>query len=531
MSICAKHILLEFFFSVFFLFSLLAPATAEAISTSTNFTEVNAPVNTGSTLFLLEKSGKYGYINNQGDTILPLSYDALSLPDAKGHIIVKEKDTYGIFDQTGHQILPPAFKDLKIGFDGNIYASQGKLQGVFNSAGQPLLPIEFESCQPCTPGLILAKKDNLWHYYDSISGKIAIEQGFDEASPFVEGLARIKCGDKYGYIDQQGKIVIPCQYKDAVDFSEGLAAVATKDRWGFIDPTGKMIIPENFSGYESGFKEGLAIMHGSSAHDYIDKKGNLAFSAPYEIVYPFKDGLAEINVEKVSFSWGGLISSALSSTLNVYMPDEDRNLIASNMKRGFIDKTGKQLIPTTYDFVSTFQDGLAKVILHDKAGFVDHQGCFVIPADYQELSFFQEDFAAAKKDGKWSFIDKNNRALTAFTFEQAADFKDKLAAVKTSTGWGFINYTGDLVIKPKYDSVSAFSGDIAIVKFKGATGAINRDGHYVLPAKMEYQDIESFQNGLGAIKIQNKWGLIKTDGTLFLPAVYDSIRSISPAVN
>ncbi|MGL6015090.1 MAG: WG repeat-containing protein, partial [Selenomonadaceae bacterium] len=386
MSFSSKHIFMQFFFSVFFLVSLISPVTAQTVAGSTTLAEACPPASTTSTLFLLEKAGKYGYINNQGNIVLPLTYDALSLPDAKGHIIVKEKGNYGIFDQTGRQILPPAFKDLKIGFDGNIYASQGKLQGVFNTAGQPILPMEFESCQPCTGGLILAKKDKLWHYYDSVSGKIAIEQGFDEAAPFVEGLARVKCGDKYGYIDPQGKILIPCQYKDAADFSEGLAAVTTKDRWGFIDSTGKMIIPETFSGYESGFSEGLAIVHGASAHDYIDKKGNLAFSAPYEIVYPFKDGLAEINVEKVSFSWGGLISSALSSALNVYIPDEDRNLIASNMKRGFVDKTGKQLIPTTYDFVSSFQDGLAKVILHDKTGFVDHRGNFVIPTDYQELS-------------------------------------------------------------------------------------------------------------------------------------------------
>lgn len=75
-------------------------------------------------------------------------------------------------------------------------------------------------------------------------------------------------------------------------------------------------------------------------------------------------------------------------------------------------------------------------------------------------------------------------------------------------GWGFIDLTGDVVIKPKIRlSVSAFYGGIAIVKFKGATGAINRDGHYVLPAKMEYQSIESFQDGLGAIQARTNGAL------------------------
>ena len=134
MSFSSKHIFMQFFFSVFFLVSLISPVTAQTVAASTSLPETCAPGNTASTLFLLEKAGKYGYINNQGEVILPLTYDALSLPDAKGHIIVKEKGNYGIFDQTGRQILPPAFKNLMIGADGNIYASQGKLQGVFNTA-------------------------------------------------------------------------------------------------------------------------------------------------------------------------------------------------------------------------------------------------------------------------------------------------------------------------------------------------------------------------------------------------------------
>ena len=125
---------MQFFFSVFFLVSLISPVTAQTVAGSTTLAEACPPASTTSTLFLLEKAGKYGYINNQGNIVLPLTYDALSLPDAKGHIIVKEKGNYGIFDQTGRQILPPAFKDLMIGADGNIYASQGKLQGVFNTA-------------------------------------------------------------------------------------------------------------------------------------------------------------------------------------------------------------------------------------------------------------------------------------------------------------------------------------------------------------------------------------------------------------
>ena len=40
---------------------------------------------------------------------------------------------------------------------------------------------------------------------------------------------------KYGFIDKSGKLVIPAAYDMTNKFSEGLAAVKVGDRWGFID--------------------------------------------------------------------------------------------------------------------------------------------------------------------------------------------------------------------------------------------------------------------------------------------------------
>jgi hypothetical protein len=45
-----------------------------------------------------------------------------------------------------------------------------------------------------------------WGYIDK-SGKFVINPQFDEASPFADGLARVKVGRKTGYVNASGKYV------------------------------------------------------------------------------------------------------------------------------------------------------------------------------------------------------------------------------------------------------------------------------------------------------------------------------------
>ena len=43
---------------------------------------------------------------------------------------------------------------------------------------------------------------------------------------------------KYGYIDKEGNEVQSCQFDDAYDMSEGLALVRRGDDWGYINARG-----------------------------------------------------------------------------------------------------------------------------------------------------------------------------------------------------------------------------------------------------------------------------------------------------
>jgi hypothetical protein len=101
---------------------------------------------------------------------------------------------------------------------------------------------------------------------------------FDYAGDFSEGLAVVKVGDQYGYIDRKGNFAINPQFDWAGGFSEGLAMARINKLpvLGYIDKTGKMVIPTQFNKVTS-FSHGLAIAELDHHWGYIDRAGKFVW--------------------------------------------------------------------------------------------------------------------------------------------------------------------------------------------------------------------------------------------------------------
>ncbi len=133
--------------------------------------------------------------------------------------------------------------------------------------------------------------------YIDKTGKVVIEGPFMEAQAFVNGLAAVMQGGKWGYIDKAGKIVVPCQYDWAGDFTSKLAPVEKDQLVGYIDATGKVIIPFR---YKDGreFAEGLApITLDGRSWGFIDDAGKPAIAPKFQRAFPFNSGLALVYID------------------------------------------------------------------------------------------------------------------------------------------------------------------------------------------------------------------------------------------
>jgi hypothetical protein len=159
-------------------------------------------------------------------------------------------------------------------------------------------------------------------------------------------------------------------------------------------------------------------------------------------------------------------------------------------KWGFVDGTGKEVIPFKYVVAQEFSEGLAAVKKHSGWGFIDTTGYAVIRYKYQSVGKFSEGMVRVSSDyfdsydglmrySKWKFIDKNGLVVIPEIYDDAGDFSEGLARVKSKKKWGFINNTGTPVISFIYDDASDFSEGTARVKIKRDWVHIDKTGKEV----------------------------------------------------
>ena len=114
-----------------------------------------------------------------------------------------------------------------------------------------------------------------------------------------------------------------------------------------------------------------------------------------------------------------------------------------NVNFAFAGQTYKEVIPLKYDEACGFSEGLAAVglISEDghkfKFGYIDKTGKVVIPFKYDYFGeenyksgyYFSEGLSAVKLNSKWGFIDKTGKEVIPPKYDLAGDFSEGLAAV------------------------------------------------------------------------------------------------------
>jgi hypothetical protein len=90
----------------------------------------------------------------------------------------------------------------------------------------------------------------------------------------------------------------------------------------------------------------------------------------------------------------------------------EKGLYVEGGKCGYIDKTGREVVPIKYDEASKFSEGMAEVRLGSKWGFVDKVGNEVVSFKYDEAARFSEGMAAVRLGDKWGWISIHALAKT-----------------------------------------------------------------------------------------------------------------------
>ncbi len=163
-----------------------------------------------------------------------------------------EEELWGAINANGEYLFTPQFKSPPDFLNKNAaLAEKDSLWGIINIDGQWIVPPLFESAFKAYSGdLAWTKREGKWTL-TTHDGKTVTAQQFDDVGIFHEGLAAVKIGDHYGFIDSTGTVVFTLEPEYyPMHFSDGLALVVqtidSTDRWGYINKKGEWVIPPQY---------------------------------------------------------------------------------------------------------------------------------------------------------------------------------------------------------------------------------------------------------------------------------------------
>ena len=237
---------------------------------------------------------------------------------------------------------------------------------------------------------------------------------------------------------------------------------------------------------------------------------SLAAALPkYSEVYNFSEGLARV-CDKETELWGFIDKTGKEvipcKFYSIYSDFNDGRAIAMTDENTtiFIDKEGNKVfrLEQMYNGVD-FSDGRLSIcstvngledgnfpmsgdlMVFGHLGFLDTNGNVVIKPDTYEvplgegpiISSFSEGMCQVFKGGRLAYIDKNGKEINLSQFRSGGDFSDGMAWV-ADDDWkcGYVDKTGKLVIPCKYDFAGQFGEGLAFVNQDNQLAIIDHKG-------------------------------------------------------
>lgn len=321
------------------------------------------------------QNGKALYIDRSGKVVLTTTFD-YGYSFSERLAAFKDHDKIGFIDERGEVVIKPSFDSVKDFSDGLAAVEINDRWGYIDRTGRRIIRPQFDEANSFSEGLALVglyvgdqpDGDDIYKYgFIDKMGKMVIGKTnkrivigmrtftspkFDEARDFSEGLAPVRVGAHWGYVNRQGQFAIQLKFEGAKGFSDGLAPVTPDGvKWGYIDKSGKIIIAPQFADAGS-FSEGLAPIavyrNGSTKEwGYVDSNGQVLIKPQFYGAEKFNEGMAII----FEPARGGF---------------------------GYIDNTGKVIIKPQFDGVGMFINGIAWAATpKDKGGYIYKTGEYV----------------------------------------------------------------------------------------------------------------------------------------------------------
>ncbi len=389
-------------------------------------------------LLTVQKGNRWGAISNIGNIVIPIEYEIeriedhqfedlsfnplqqnqdfeenlanyLKLSFQENYARVRKNGKWGYINQFGNPIIPCEYDFLGELKENLICAiisdSLGRRMGFINLQNQWVVPPTYE---------VLGEAYK--HQY------------------FQNGVVALLKEGKWGFVNAQNQEVVLFQYGQVKSFAEGRALVSLSSStlqtpWQVIDLKGKMIfaLPNDAQPIDTRFREGTLRIKQSSGITYLNVLGMPIGKQHFVEAQNFQNGLAQVAIQKEGqLKWGVLSKNGTWAIPPEYDFEgqfyerfmRDSFVAMLKGKKGLVNAKNQILIPFEYDDIHLpfqerpeifFRYGLVAVKKDDKWGYIDFKNKTVIPFQFEDAQAFEGDFAKVKIAGKYCYINRKGK--------------------------------------------------------------------------------------------------------------------------
>lgn len=421
--------------------------------------------------YTVYENGKFGVINNEGETVINPEYTEI--------VLIPNKDvpificTYDLNDQDGtyktkviNQKNEEIFKEYsKVeaidNFDSkqNIWYEDDVLRvekdgkyGLINFEGKEVLPCDYDEITALkgVTNNLLVKKDGKVGLVNE-KGQTIVNTEYKDIKTLKEGYKNeyiiVNDNNQYGIISTTGTVIIEPKYED-VKYLNNSETFAIKDAgvWKLINKDNQILIDGGYDNIIEAKGENVVVEKGGK-YGVVTTKNEEKIPVEYEqIKYTFsiyyiaktggKYGIINLNNEQVKdFNYinmdyvekGDFIQADVSDTETVIF---DNNL--SEKINGIVSEINQE-------------KGYIKVYTNNEYKYYN----FKFEEKKSSDILTSNNLFLSKKDGKYGYVNKEGKVIVDYIYEDGTEQNScGFAAVKKDGVWGSINKVGAVELEP-----------------------------------------------------------------------------------
>ena len=364
----------------------------------------NGQVSYISNVLKVQKDGKYGLIDLEGNELQPCKYDSISTLEGKQDVIKVQKDgKYGLIDVKGKELIPIQYADIKTlkADDTTNYLVQndeGKY-GIISNSNQVVLEPNYDEIKDVYTSNYYVVQQGEAEKLIRKDGTDVLTTGFDEITGILkneENGVIFKQNEKYGIMNMSGEVTLNPTYDDLKEAKTGIFIAKQGGKYGIIDLAGAEKLGFTYQSLNYYEKADLYVGEDENFSNSIINGNFEVKQTGILIDVDEEEGYFELRQDDANkyydFSFNEKKESDIFKTRTLFVSKKDG-------KYGFVDKDGNVVVDYIYDDATSQNNfGYVAVKKDGKWGSIDDKGTVI-----QEPTYNLDDYLTIDFIGRWHY--------------------------------------------------------------------------------------------------------------------------------